>query len=470
MDPRSQPLGYAPPIASLADSFRVRSESILTTDTRVQLWDIDVPGRQDDVLGSAALREKLAGYASFWEDHGNTANIKIPTSRFVLFTVLGQTMFGKSTPATLEIRRDVLSYLIQTAGFCHTTTQKFFTTLTPYCHTYLQYDAEDDETPAYTSLIFRCPRNSDCVVCTIRIQMATRNCFVFLACNSTKDVQSIRSYCATNVDSLKIHPLYLLSYIFEYRYHTWADWFGGLWTEVVEVETVMNTSSSQWKIKRMNAERFKALSQPEVLLNQIHTTHLELCHCHTVMLFALRFGKFCTDAVVEMEERCQDLGFRKLSMRHRSGLLESFSVTAERCDSMANRLSELRSRLSQNINVSYQLIAQKDSRTNLAIARLTARDSQTVKGIAILTLLFLPSTLIATLWTTNLFKLEGDTNWQVYLTTSLVLTFVVFVCWWIYGRVTRPPESTSDDLSLYSPGRNLTSWKLEGNAWAHNSF
>ncbi|KAK7420868.1 hypothetical protein QQZ08_010197 [Neonectria magnoliae] len=146
------------------------------------------------------------------------------------------------------------------------------------------------------------------------------------------------------------------------------------------------------------------------------------------MLFALKFGKFYFDVLIEMEERCQDVGFRKLSMRHRSGLWESFSATSERCEAMTNRPSELRSRLSQNIDVSYQLRAQKDSKTNFAIAKLTAHDSQTVRGIAILTLLFLPSTLIATLWTANLFTLEGDKNWQAYIATSLVLTIVVFIC------------------------------------------
>ncbi|KAH7110761.1 hypothetical protein EDB81DRAFT_671893, partial [Dactylonectria macrodidyma] len=157
--------------------------------------------------------------------------------------------------------------------------------------------------------------------------------------------------CATHTDLLKIHPLYLLSFIYEDRYQRWIDWFAKLWREVVEVETVTNTSRPQWKIRQMDAERFKALSRADVLLNQIHVTHLELCHSQTVMHFALRLGKFCSDTFIEIENWRQDLGFSKLSMRHRSGLLESFNATLVRCDSIIDRLTELTNRLTQNINV-----------------------------------------------------------------------------------------------------------------------
>ncbi|KAH7111533.1 hypothetical protein EDB81DRAFT_894244 [Dactylonectria macrodidyma] len=122
------------------------------------------------------------------------------------------------------------------------------------------------------------------------------------------------------------------------------------------------------------------------------------------------------------------------------------------------------------VRQSYQLIAQKDSKISLAIATLTARDSQTVKGIAILTLLFLPSTLIATLWTTNLFKLEGDKNWQVYIGTSLLLTTVVFVCWWAYGRVSRGlEEDTADNLAstLLVGVSDMT--EIGGNSWSFDA-
>lgn len=129
------------------------------------------------------------------------------------------------------------------------------------------------------------------------------------------------------------------------------NWFAKLWREVVEVETVTNTSGPQWKMREMDAERFKALSKADFLLNQIHSTHVEVCHGQTVMLFAAKFGKFCSEVLIEMEKRRQDLGYSKLSMRHRSGLLDSFDSTLVRCDFVADRMAELSNRLTQNINV-----------------------------------------------------------------------------------------------------------------------
>jgi hypothetical protein len=43
----------------------------------------------------------------------------------------------------------------------------------------------------------------------------------------------------------------------------------------------------------------------------------------------------------------------------------------------------------------YSLISQRDSRINLRIAEAAQQDSRTMKTIALLTLIFLPGTLVA---------------------------------------------------------------------------
>ena len=55
--------------------------------------------------------------------------------------------------------------------------------------------------------------------------------------------------------------------------------------------------------------------------------------------------------LAEVESRRQDLGRQALLMRYRSGLEESFAATMVRCDSMADRLAELKDRLMGQINV-----------------------------------------------------------------------------------------------------------------------
>jgi hypothetical protein len=111
----------------------------------------------------------------------------------------------------------------------------------------------------------------------------------------------------------------------------------------------------------------------------------------------------------------------------------------------------------RELRQAFNLITQRDSKINFAIAKLQARDSRTVKGIAVLTLFFLPATLVSvriaqsspalfadkadlllqTLWTTNLWTIGGDTNWQVFIAIVVVLTGLVFAMWWAFGRAAR---------------------------------
>jgi Mg2+ and Co2+ transporter CorA len=128
----------------------------------------------------------------------------------------------------------------------------------------------------------------------------------------------------------------------------------------------------------------------------------------------------------------RSLQMTSLSPRRRSELDASFNAILERLTPLSDRVSELKQRLSSQITASSSLIAQKDSRVNLAIAGLQANDSRTLKGIAVLTLLFLPSTLVATLWTTNLFELQGATNWKIYISITAGLTFLVICFSWLY--------------------------------------
>ena len=77
----------------------------------------------------------------------------------------------------------------------------------------------------------------------IRIQFSTLHCIAFINCPSQEDTDDIRSRCLIDADLLKIHPLYLLSIIFENRYQRWTSWFSHLWSDVLEIETLTNTTS-----------------------------------------------------------------------------------------------------------------------------------------------------------------------------------------------------------------------------------
>jgi hypothetical protein len=50
------------PIGTLVPPYHCKIDSILTTDTKAQVWDNCIPGRQDEILDDAALRRRLASY------------------------------------------------------------------------------------------------------------------------------------------------------------------------------------------------------------------------------------------------------------------------------------------------------------------------------------------------------------------------------------------------------------------------
>ncbi|KAK3335248.1 hypothetical protein B0T19DRAFT_405905 [Cercophora scortea] len=356
----------------------------------------------------------------------------------------------------MQIRSDTFSQLVKTVGFAERPTNRFLETYIPTMSFHLQYDdPDDDEKATSMTILLRCPKNSNSVTALIRIQFATMHCMAFISCCKQEDTEDLRRRCIRDADLLRLHPLYILATIYEHRYIQWTNWFSSIWRDVVEIETLTNMTHEQWKLDRVDPSRLQSLSKTDTLLTQLHATHLELCHCRTVMTYGGDFGTFSRDALAELEKGRRELGLRPLSARHRSGLEESMDAMKIRCGSVMERLSELKERLVGQITVSYNLIAQKDSKVNLTVAKLQFHDSRMLKGIAFLTLLFLPSTLVATLWTTNLFQISGDTNWHVYLVVSLLLTIFVFFCWGSYVRWSRqrqelhwPERATIDTIYL----------------------
>lgn len=55
-----------------------------------------------------------------------------------------------------------------------------------------------------------------------------------------------------------------------------------------------------------------------------------------------------------------------------------------------------------------------------------------MKTITVLTLVFLPSTMLASLWDSGIFTLEPQMSWRVYVGAAVALTAAVFGAWFLY--------------------------------------
>ncbi|CEL08634.1 hypothetical protein ASPCAL11782 [Aspergillus calidoustus] len=343
---------------------------------------------------------------------------------------------AKNIPLSIEPK--TLPCLTRMAGLDEAMMNDFLRYRLPHLKIQVQYNEETDK-PEFISIFLRCPRNSRCVMGIIKLELATRNCLAILSTVLAQDMQDIWTQCIANTGLLKTHPLHLIAFIYEQRFQSWADWTGGLWNQVAEIETATNMVPPMWKME-VAAPRLQSLSVSGSLLKELHATNVQLSHCDFVVASGMRFGQSCLDLVSQVERiREEKLGFDPMPVRHRAALDTRMRYTLDQCGALAGKLSEVRNRLGGQMEVSYSLVAQKNSMVNLAVAEQQARDSRTVKAIAVLTLSCLPSTLVATLWTAGLFHLEGDRNWQIYLVVSLVLTLAVLVLWRIYVFVSERP-------------------------------
>ncbi|KAF2492944.1 hypothetical protein BU16DRAFT_529200 [Lophium mytilinum] len=117
----------------------------------------------------------------------------------------------------------------------------------------------------------------------------------------------------------------------------------------------------------------------------------------------------------------------KAEIRHRRGLFRSTRL----------RLQSLEKRMSNIINLSFNLVTQQDS-------RVVQRDSSVMKIIAVVTLFFLPSSTIATIFGTQFFNFGDFGNgtpefkvssyFWIFWLVSICTTGAAFVVWWFYYR------------------------------------
>ncbi|KAI9902587.1 hypothetical protein N3K66_001939 [Trichothecium roseum] len=77
--------------------------------------------------------------------------------------------------------------------------------------------------------------------------------------------------------------------------------------------------------------------------------------------------------------------------------------------------------------------------TNIEIALSTARESQHMRSIAIVTMLFLPGTFFATIFSMDLFDWTASSGdvvsryFWIYIVMATLLTFLTLFCWWFFG-------------------------------------
>ncbi|KAL8788932.1 MAG: hypothetical protein Q9213_001455 [Squamulea squamosa] len=146
------------------------------------------------------------------------------------------------------------------------------------------------------------------------------------------------------------------------------------------------------------------------------------------------------------------------------GVASSLSLCASLSRESFEQVRTLRNRIRIQLSVVANFIAQNDSRTNIAIADAsrriafeTRRDSDAMKTIAALTMVFLPGTFVATLFGMVFFTVDSSSStkfhvnslWWIYVAVTLPLTLLTIGVWrgWLH-MVRRSRKQDEESVGL----------------------
>ncbi|KAJ5318746.1 hypothetical protein N7476_005166 [Penicillium atrosanguineum] len=115
-------------------------------------------------------------------------------------------------------------------------------------------------------------------------------------------------------------------------------------------------------------------------------------------------------------------------------------------------------RLQNEIQLSYNVIAQHDAGTTVEISRAAHSDSATVKTLAFVTLTFLPPTFICALFSMSFFHYDSGSGWAVssqiwiYWAIAVPTTIATALVW---NHWTKLFPSVSESFHYVNPSQSL---------------
>lgn len=289
-----------------------------------------------------------------------------------------------------------------------------------------------------SDVLLRVPMTDDFVHCAMKINLKDLACVCLLSSLHAVTVEAIRSRCMRYVDLLRICPLYLITLITK---HT-TDGLNTRFTTLNAQFEALQTSTGMTPLNLFgpasNPLAFFDSNKLIVVLRELHATNTKLKTTFATIQAAANLGPSAMELLEKMETLRVMTDVEPLRPGHRAQLEDEFRHGEMLLRVMNEEVEYNVDRIDAQINVANGLMGQKSNEQNYQIAALTADDSRTMKAITVLTLTFLPGTMLASLWDAGIFSLDPDLSWKVYLGTTIGLTMTVFALWGIWmGFVSR---------------------------------
>lgn len=208
-------------------------------------------------------------------------------------------------------------------------------------------------------------------------------------------------------------------------------------------EVLLLQDQSVWMIRDQvrATEKSRALvTQPNPNYGQLHELARHAIHVSETLDTAAKTVESILQRHAEYMAGIGDTNQsqRRASKRlqHRLHFLEHMFV------SLKYRSASNQARLQNEIQLSFNIVAQSDARTSVEIGRAAQKDSAAMKTVAFLTLTFLPATFISAVFSTSFFNFDGENgNWMVsdkiwiYWAVSIPVTSFTILLWFFWHRV-----------------------------------
>ena len=152
-----------------------------------------------------------------------------------------------------------------------------------------------------------------------------------------------------------------------------------------------------------------------------HVEATDFATLHEIAKHGIYMSEAAAAAVLEMEmviSHLEDLSSNPSSANLRSATISHFHYQKSSFQSTQLRLASLDKRIANVISLSFNLVTQRDS-------QVLKQDSNAMKAIAVLTLVFLPLTGIASLFSTPFFQVAESHLW---VSASIWIFWVITVC------------------------------------------
>ena len=257
-----------------------------------------------------------------------------------------------------------------------------------------------------------------------------------------------------------IHPMLLPTLLCELTMHTDSNMVKRHETNIHEVERL--TSYFNYRIDDRQANDDAGVRHIEELTLKLNAVVSRLAF-HEKRLYANISLTLKTDAAVKhLRETLKSNPGNHDYIRHPDNLCHRLENIQDEARALIVEISSLQKVAQSQLQVVYNLSALNDNRENLkqarasaAIASLTEKDGFAMKTIAVMTIAFLPGTAVSSLFSTELFHFDGETNkrmlsshFWVYWAVSIPLTITVLVIWRISMGTHKSRSVTSSDNNV----------------------